>query len=140
MFSITSSPIQSQIQRDYFYYEEDGAIVIFEGCVRNHHQGKSVQHLEYEIFHKLAESEANKITQETYDQFDIHKISSIHREGKLQITDIAIWIGVSASHREDAFKATQYMINEIKKRLPIWKKETYTDSSTQWVNCSCNQE
>jgi len=84
----------------------------------------------------LAVNEAGKIIAEARSRFDIYDALCVHRAGRLEIGDIAVWVGVTAAHRRDAFQAAQFIIDEIKTRLPIWKKETYTDGSSGWVNCA----
>ena len=112
-----------------------GGFVSFEGWVRDHNEGKLVKQLEYEIYHNLAIKEGSTIIEEARSQFDIVKAACVHREGLLELSDLAVWVGVSAVHRADAFSACQYIINEIKVRLPIWKKEYYVDGDSGWVNC-----
>ena len=70
-----------------------------------------------------------------HQEFDIHLAKCIHRHGLLHITDLAVWVGVAAAHRKDAFKACQFIINQVKTVLPIWKKEHYQDQKARWVAC-----
>jgi adenylyltransferase/sulfurtransferase len=92
--------------------------------------------LEYHAYHALAVKEGRRIVAEAMDRFDVIGIQAVHREGTLGIGDVAVWIGVLAAHRAEAFEACQYMINRIKSRLPIWKKEFYADSGVDWVGCT----
>ncbi len=110
-----------------------GAFVSFEGWVRNHHQGKKVVALEYEAHQKLCLTEANKILAEMKKQFDVLDARIVHRIGRLKVGEVAVWIGVTASHRDQAFKACRFLIDEIKQRLPIWKKEIYANGDSGWV-------
>src|SRR5262249_26919644 len=112
-----------------------GALATFEGWVRNHNEGREVVLLEYEAFEPLSRKEAERILQEAKERFNVLDAVCVHRVGALEVGDIPVWIGVTDEHREAAFKACQYMIDEIKVRLPIWKKEHYTDGSSEWVNC-----
>ena len=112
-----------------------GALVTFEGWVRDHNEGKSVIELEYEAYDALCANEAERILCEASDKFKIIAARCAHRQGKLAIGDLAVWVGVTSVHRADAFAACQYIIDEIKTRLPIWKKETYVDGTSGWVNC-----
>ena len=91
--------------------------------------------LEYEAYEALAIEEAKKVIAETRRKFEVQNIDCVHRVGKLDIRDIALWVGVSAAHRDAAFQACRYIVDEIKTRLPIWKKEYFEDGTTQWVNC-----
>jgi len=136
MFSITHDPINAEWLKEQIKTKASGAISVFEGIVRDHHQGREVKALEYEAMESLAKKEALEIIEEAKVKFNIHHILSVHRAGRLEIGDIAILIGVTAAHRDDAFKACRYVIDEIKKRLPIWKKEFYVEGESQWVNCS----
>lgn len=112
-----------------------GALAGFEGWVRNHNDGHSVLQLEYEVYNPIAESEGDKIIQEAKTQYDILDAYCVHRSGLLEIGDCAVWVGVSAAHRNEAFDACRYIINNIKTRLPIWKKEYYQNGDSGWVNC-----
>ncbi len=112
-----------------------GALSVFQGIVRDHNDGKRVVALEYEAHAELAEKEAEKIFEEAESQFKTIAIRCWHRVGKLKVGDIAVLVGVTAGHRDDAFQACRYIIDEIKKRLPIWKKEYYTHGHSGWVNC-----
>lgn len=115
-----------------------GAFCAFEGWVRNHHQGKKVVALEYEAHEKLCRAEANKILAEMKKQFEVLDARIVHRIGRLDVGAMAVWIGVTSSHRDQAFKACRFLIDEIKKRLPIWKKEIYANGDSGWVNGDTN--
>ena len=112
-----------------------GAYVSFEGWVRNHNEGKEVNCLEYEVHEEIALKEGSKVLSEARNKFPILKADCIHRSGLLQIGDCAVWVGVISAHREEAFVACRYIIDQIKFRLPIWKKEHYTNGDAIWVNC-----
>ncbi len=112
-----------------------GAYVSFEGWVRNHNEGKEVKSLEYEAYPALANKEGERILQEAKEKFDILESLCIHRIGHLQIGEVAVWVGVIAKHRDAAFLACRYIIDEVKIRVPIWKKEHYTDGDSGWVRC-----
>ena len=111
-----------------------GAYVSFEGWVRNHNNGKAVKSLSYDGEESIANSEGNKILEEALIKYKISGVVSQHRIGDLDVGDCAVWIGVTADHRCDAFEACSYIIEELKNRLPIWKKEHYSDSSFKWIN------
>ncbi len=112
-----------------------GGFVSFEGWVRDHNHGQKVSHLIYEAYEVLALSEGKKVLVEALEKFAIHKAYCVHRLGQLELKEMAIWVGVSAAHRDVAYQASQYIIDEIKSRVPIWKKEFYTDGQISWVNC-----
>lgn len=113
-----------------------GAIVTFEGRVRNHNDGKKITNLYYECYESMALKVMNEIKEEALKKWDVKQITVIHRIGNIPIGEIAVWIGISSVHRKEAFNACEFMINEIKHKVPIWKKETYEDGSTSWVD-SC---
>jgi sulfur-carrier protein adenylyltransferase/sulfurtransferase len=136
MFLISSEPLEIRALSAEIVGSSSGALVTFEGWVRDENEGQQVDSLEYQVYHALATSEGNKLITEALKKFDIHKISAVHREGHLAIGDIAVWVGVTAAHRGAAFDACCYIIDEIKHRLPIWKKEHYTEGDAQWVYCS----
>jgi molybdopterin synthase catalytic subunit len=112
-----------------------GGYVCFEGWVRDHNEGQDVTRLEYEAFEALAVKEGERILAEASKRFPIKHALCIHRVGSLELTDLAVWVGVSAAHRGEAFDACRFIIDEVKHRLPIWKKEHYRGGDSGWVNC-----
>jgi molybdopterin synthase catalytic subunit len=112
-----------------------GAYVGFEGWIRNHNEGEDVLRLEYEVYEPLAVKEGGKIIAEAMARFPILHAECVHREGMLEIGECAVWVGVTSAHRDEAFAACRYIIDEVKVRLPIWKKEYYADGNSGWVNC-----
>jgi molybdopterin synthase catalytic subunit len=113
-----------------------GAAVCFEGWVRDHNDGEAVEALEYEAHAAIASSEGQNILAEACERFAVVAAHGEHRVGLLRIGDCAVWVGVSAAHRGDAFDACRYIIDEIKHRVPIWKKEHYRSGHSDWVNCA----
>jgi sulfur-carrier protein adenylyltransferase/sulfurtransferase len=112
-----------------------GGYTSFEGLVRNHNEGLSVRHLEYEAFEPLAVKEGERIVAEAIERFGIEHAACVHRIGDLAIGEMAVWVGASARHRDEAFRACRYIIDEVKHRVPIWKKEHYENGDSGWVNC-----
>ena len=112
-----------------------GGFAAFEGWVRNHNEGLAVTRLEYEAFAELAEKEGARIVEEARAKFGVTRAACVHRVGSLDLSDVAVWVGVSAAHRDEAFRACRYIIDEVKHRLPIWKKEHYENGDSGWVNC-----
>ena len=135
MFLLSSIPLEKLIPKNKLASLKSGAVVTFEGLVRDHNDGKKVIALAYEAFDKLAAKEADKIFKEAKSKFDVLEIKCFHRVGKPSVGEMAVWVAVSAAHRDSAFKACRYIIDEIKTRLPIWKKEYYTSGDSGWVNC-----
>jgi molybdopterin synthase catalytic subunit len=112
-----------------------GGYVAFEGTVRDHNDGRSVRRLEYEAFAPLALREGERILTEACERFGVEHAHCAHRVGPLQIGELAVWVGVGAAHRGEAFDACRYIIDHVKQRVPIWKKEYYQDGDSGWVNC-----
>ncbi len=136
MFILSERPLALEKLASRLADARAGAIVTFEGRVRNHHQGKEVTRLEYEAYEPLAVKEGRRILEEAHETFDILAARCVHRVGRLEVGELAVWIGVSAGHRQPAFQACQFVIDELKRRVPIWKKEHYADGSSIWVNCA----
>jgi molybdopterin synthase catalytic subunit len=135
VISITSDVIDPDLLRKTLFDPGAGAYTSFEGWIRNENDGHSVLRLEYEAYEPLALTEGKSILAEAQEKFPHLRAHCVHRTGLLQIGDCAVWVGVSSPHRDEAFLACRYIIDEIKVRLPIWKKEHYADGHSGWVNC-----
>ncbi len=135
MFKLTNEPIDPVALCDEVRDPSAGGFASFEGWVRNHHNGNEVASLEYESYPELAEKEGERILKRILSEHDIVAARCVHRTGHLQIGEIAISIAVSAAHRDAAFAACRAIIDAIKATVPIWKKEYYTDGSSDWVKC-----
>lgn len=136
MFQITSDPIDPQVCRRAVGSPAAGGFVAFEGWVRDHNEGRPVSSLEYEAYAALAVVEGERILEEARERFAVEHLGAVHRTGHLAIGDLAVWVGVSAAHRDAAFAACRYVIDELKRRVPIWKREHYADGTAEWVNCA----
>lgn len=134
-FRFTQSPIAADEARRELQDLGAGGFVSFEGWVRDHNEGRDVTRLEYEAFQELAVKEGEKIIAEAARRYPIKHARCIHRVGALQLSDMAVWVGVSSAHRGEAFDACRFIIDEVKHRVPIWKKEHYRDGDSGWVNC-----
>jgi molybdopterin synthase catalytic subunit len=110
-----------------------GGIACFLGTVRNHHSGREVARLEYSAYGPMAEAECNRIVQEARARWDC-AVALRHRIGMLEIGDSAVAIAVAAAHREAAFAACRFVIEELKRRVPIWKRERFADGTVEWVD------
>lgn len=135
MFQITSSPIDPALIRNEALDPAAGGFCSFEGWVRDHHEGRSVLGLEYEAYTALAEKEGGRILAEARERFGILHAACVHRVGRLEIGGIAVYVCVSSAHRDAAFDACRYIIDEVKARVPIWKKEFFADGGSGWVRC-----
>ena len=112
--------------------ENKGAIVTFQGTVRNHAEGRQVRGLTYEAYIPMARSQMAAVAKEIHDRFELLDVAMVHRVGSLELGEIAVAIAVSAPHRGDAFEACRYAIDRLKETVPIWKKEFYTDEKPIW--------
>ena len=133
-FDLVEDQIDRQTLVEKFSDPTCGAFVSFEGWVRNHHDNRPVSHLFYESYPELAITEGLSVVKQALDDYKINSAICIHRIGSLQIGDMAVWVGVNAAHRDAAFQACRFVIDDIKIRVPIWKKEFYLDSDdAKWL-------
>jgi molybdopterin synthase catalytic subunit len=114
---------------------ESGGVDVFIGTVRNATKGKTVMRLEFEAYEKMAINEMEKIANEAFTKWPVQKILVHHRTGVLQVGEIPVIIAVSAAHRDAAFEACRYIIDTLKKTVPIWKKEIFEDGEV-WVSAT----
>ena len=113
-----------------------GAQSSFVGMVRNQDHGRPVEKLFYECYWSMANRNIDKLIQETKNLWPVHGIRVLHRVGMLEIGDVAVVIAVSAAHRDEAFLACRFLIEGIKREIPIWKKQIFQDGSAEWTVCS----
>ncbi len=135
LFKLSEASIDTAALNQMLQADAAGACSIFEGRVRNHNNGRDVERLEYEAWSKLAHREGARIIAQAVDRFGLERGFCVHRIGKLEVGDVAVWVGVSATHRDEAFAACRYIIDRVKTEVPIWKKEHYADGEAEWVNC-----
>ncbi|MDE2154397.1 MAG: ThiF family adenylyltransferase [Xanthomonadaceae bacterium] len=135
-FSLSAGPVDLVQLRADLQQPGSGGFCSFEGWVRDSNEGREVSGLEYEAYAELAQAEGERIVAEAIARYGVPAARCVHRTGALEVGDLAVWIGVSGAHRDEAFRACRYIIDEIKHRLPIWKKEHYLDGDTAWVACS----
>jgi molybdopterin synthase catalytic subunit len=133
MFRLTPLPLDPDALRSELLDCRAGGYVSFEGRVRDRNEGRAVRSLEYEAYRELAEKEGERVLAEARTKFAVISAACVHRVGHLQIGDLAVWVGVTAEHREAAFAACRHIINEMKARVPIWKKEHYVDGGPAWL-------
>jgi molybdopterin synthase catalytic subunit len=120
---LTDSPIDREALVAQTIRAEDGACVVFEGIVRNHHEGRAVESIFYEAYRPMAEREIDAIVRRTAEDFPAVAITLAHRLGTLVVGEVSIVIVCSSPHRGEAFSACRAMIDRIKQTVPIWKKE-----------------
>ena len=112
---------------------EDGAVIAFEGIVRNHSRGKQTLYLEYEAYETMALAKMREIGAKMREQFMIDRLAMVHRLGRIEIGETSVLIGVSAAHRGAAFDACRYGIDTLKRAVPIWKREYFADGAV-WAD------
>lgn len=110
-----------------------GGVVTFVGAVRNHHAGRPVVRLEYSAYAPMADAEFARIIAEAEERWPA-RVAAEHRVGTLEVGDVAVVVVAAASHRDAAFDACRYVIEELKRRVPIWKREHYADGTAGWVD------
>lgn len=123
------------IDPPFSFTNQVGAVVTFEGRVRDNHHGQLVSHLEYSTYAVLAEREGTRIIAEAIEHHGLLAAACVHRVGDLVPGDTAIRVWAVSPHRREAFQACMFIVDEVKARVPIWKRETYIDGSITWVGC-----
>ena len=132
MIRIVGGPIDRNAVIEGASSSKAGAIVTFDGVVRDHARGKKVTHLYYEAYPEMAEKEMKKIRQETIKRWSLEGMAMAHRTGRLEIGDSSVFIAISSAHRAEAFEACRFAIDSLKTTVPIWKKEHYEDGEI-WI-------
>lgn len=132
-FSLTDHPIDIPSLAAELHDPAAGAEVTFDGRVRNHNEGHVVSQLEYQAYPALALATGHRILEEEAARHGILRAFAVHRTGPLEIGESAVWVGVASAHRGAAFDAARAIMERLKYELPVWKKETYADGSTEWV-------
>ena len=133
-FSLSDTPFDTASARAQLLDDRVGGFASFEGWVRDHNDGRPVHGLRYEAYAALAEAEGERVLTEALSKFDILDARCVHRVGDLAIGELAVWVGVSAAHRDAAFAACRFVIDEVKSRVPIWKHERYADGDAGWLH------
>ena len=130
---VTEQPIDPGRMLSGTLSQEDGAALLFWGVVRNQNDGRPVAHLEYSAYAQMAEREMLRIAEEAVARFGTGEIRVVHRVGRLEIGEASVAIVVAAPQRVEAYEASRYVIEELKRRVPVWKREGYVDGESQWV-------
>jgi molybdopterin synthase catalytic subunit len=132
VFRLVRSPIDVQSIQDSLVRSEDGAVVVFEGVVRNHARGRNVVALDYQAYEAMALRQLEEVGTRARAAFPIRDIAIVHRLGRLEPRDTSVAIVVVSAHRAEAFDACRFAIDTLKKIVPIWKKELYEDGAV-WI-------
>ncbi|MDZ7727719.1 MAG: molybdenum cofactor biosynthesis protein MoaE [Dehalococcoidia bacterium] len=109
-----------------------GAINVFLGVVRNENQGRAVHYLEYDAYPEMAEKVMKEIADEACERFGLLDCAILHRTGRLEIGETSLVVAISCGHRAESFEGGHWLVNEIKRRVPVWKKEVWTDGE-EWI-------
>jgi molybdopterin synthase catalytic subunit len=133
LLALVRDPIDHTTLIQHVRAAEDGAVVTFDGCVRNHSHGRSTLYLDYEAYETMALAKIREIAEQMHEKFPIHLVAIAHRLGRLQIGDTSVFIAVSSAHRPAAFDACRYAIDTLKRTVPIWKKEYFADGAV-WAD------
>ena len=138
MFRVTNQPIDLSEVVGYVIDPEAGAIATFIGTTRNNNEGRKVIALDYEAYPEMAEKELARIGADANKQWSLCRMAIVHRLGPVQIGEASVMIAVSSAHRDAAFAASRFAIEEIKKTVPIWKKEVY-EGGEVWIGTQTGQ-
>ena len=131
--AVTHEPIDAARLLASSVSDDDGAALLFWGVVRNHNDGRAVSHLEYHAYAEMAERTMRRIGEEAIARYGVGGVHVVHRVGKLAIGEASVAIAVASPHRAEAYDASRYVIEELKKRVPVWKREGYVNGESEWV-------
>jgi molybdopterin synthase catalytic subunit len=132
VFHLTRETIDIQRIADSVQKPEDGAVVVFDGVVRNHSKGKTVRFLEYDAYESMAIKKLEEVGARAKSKYEIRNIAIVHRLGHMEVGECSVAIVVASAHRGPAFDACRFAIDTIKEIVPIWKKEFYEDGEI-WI-------
>jgi molybdopterin synthase catalytic subunit len=138
MFRVTDKALNLQELIDFVVDAEAGAVATFVGTTRNHNDGRRVIALDYDSYPEMAEKELVRLGEEAKRRWPICRMAIVHRIGPVQITEASVMIAVSAAHRDAAFAACRFAIEEIKRTVPIWKKEVF-EGGEIWIGTQSGQ-
>lgn len=131
--AVLDRPLDAQAVRASAQDPRAGAVVVFEGCARNHHQGRAVEELAYEAFVPMAEAGLAALREEAVQRFGLCACIVHHRTGTVPVGEAAVLVATASAHRREAFEAAMWIMDRIKERVPIWKRERYAGGDAAWV-------
>jgi molybdopterin synthase catalytic subunit len=134
-FRLSAAPLEPALLARGLDHPGAGALVVFEGRVRDENEGRAVRALDYEAYEPLCLKEGERILAEAVARYGLLEACCVHRTGSLALGEAAVWVGALSGHRGAAFAACRWIIDEIKRRLPVWKREHYADGASAWVRC-----
>jgi molybdopterin synthase catalytic subunit len=131
---LVSDPIESNTLIEFVRRTDSGAIVLFLGTVREFTQGRRTLWLDYEAYPEMALTQMRELANEAFSRWPLSRLAIVHRLGRLELTETSIAIAVSSPHRKEAYEASEFLIDELKVRVPIWKREHWDDGTVEWVH------
>lgn len=131
--ALTREPIDADKLVAAAKHGEDGAVVVFDGIVRNNSRGRQTLHLDYEAYEEMAAKQMDELAREARSRFGARQATIVHRLGRLVVGETSVLIVVASAHRAQAFEACRWLIDTLKKTVPIWKKETFVDGAV-WAD------
>jgi len=132
LFVVTSEPLDPKKAIEAVRRDEAGAVLLFLGVVRNENLGRRVLHLEYEAYPELARRVMEELAQEARARFRLTEVAIMHRTGLLPVGETSLVVAVSSPHRGEAFRGGQWLVDRLKERLPVWKKEVF-EGGEEWI-------
>lgn len=132
LFRVTPQPLNVEESIKAVSHPSTGAVVVFLGVVRGHNLGRRVIQLHYEAYSEMAQKVMEELAQEAQERFALKDVAILHRIGTLQVGDISLVVAVSSPHRKEAFRAGEWLVDCLKERLPIWKKEVF-EGGEEWI-------
>lgn len=132
LIRVTDLPLDASEAVSAVERPDAGAVNVFYGNVRDNNLGRGVGYLEYDAYPSMAEKTMAEIGQEAIDRFGLLDIAILHRTGRLEIGETSLIVAVASGHRKESFEGGHWLVNEIKKRVPVWKKEVW-DNGEQWI-------
>ena len=134
MILLTQTPIDYHALTESVRSSQSGAVVLFLGTVRELTEGRRTLALDYEAYPQMAEAKLSELEAAARSRWPIDRLGIIHRLGRLELGDISVAVAVSCPHRKQAFEAGQFLIDELKVTVPIWKQENWDDGTKEWVH------
>ncbi len=134
MIRLTSEPIDYAALTESVRSTDSGAVVLFMGTVREMTDGRRTTALDYDAYTPMAQAKLNELETQARARWPIDKLAIIHRTGRLELGEVSVAVAVSCPHRHEAFEAARFLIDELKVTVPIWKKENWSDGTTEWVH------
>ena len=130
---IVREPIDTRAALEKIKRPEDGAAIVFEGVVRNHTRGRQTLYLDYEAYEEMALKQMEELAAQALEQFKVRDVLIVHRLGRLEVGETSVLIVVASGHRGVAFDASRWLIDTLKRKVPIWKKEHFVDGAV-WAD------